>query len=87
MQKTADIILDIASQVKLDFVGHRVVHGGERFKEATEITEEALKNLTDIQGIQTWNIIYKSGVTFCRFGSIAQPYSDPSYQTGSVKVE
>ena len=51
LQKTADIILDIASQVKLDFVGHRVVHGGERFKEATEITEETLRNLTDIQGI------------------------------------
>ena len=53
LQKTADIILDIASQVKLDFVGHRVVHGGERFKEATEITEETLKNLTDIQGIHS----------------------------------
>ena len=53
LQKTADIILDIASQVKLDFVGHRVVHGGERFKEATEITEETLRNLTDIQGIHS----------------------------------
>ena len=88
LQKTADIILDIASQVKLDFVGHRVVHGGERFKEATEITEETLMNLTDIQGKLSLflNIIYKSVVTFCRFGSIAQPYSDPSHQTGSVKV-
>ena len=86
MQKTADIILDIASQVKLDFVGHRVVHGGERFKEATEITEETLRNLTDIQGIFSM-FLDKSVVTFCRFGSIAQPYSDPSHQTGSVKVE
>ena len=45
-----DKILDIASQSQIDFVGHRVVHGGELFRDVTEITEESLKDLRRTEG-------------------------------------
>ena len=46
-----DKILDIASQSQIDFVGHRVVHGGELFRDVTEITDESLKDLRRTEGI------------------------------------
>ena len=45
-----DRILDIASQRKIDYVGHRVVHGGELFRDATEITEESFEDLRRTEG-------------------------------------
>ena len=50
LQNVVDKILDIASQSQIDFVGHRVVHGGELFRDVTEITEESLKDLRKIEG-------------------------------------
>ena len=45
LQDVVDKILDIASQSKIDYIGHRVVHGGELFRDVTEITEKSLKEL------------------------------------------
>ena len=46
-----DKILDIASQSQIDYVGHRVVHGGELFRDVTEITEESLEDLRRTEGM------------------------------------
>ena len=46
-----DRILDIASQRKIDFVGHRVVHGGELFRDATEITQESFEDIRRTEGL------------------------------------
>jgi len=37
----------IASMAEIDFVGHRVVHGGERFSDSVLITPEVLKAIED----------------------------------------
>ena len=50
LQNVVDKILDIASQSQIDFVGHRVVHGGELFRDVTEITDESLKDLRRTEG-------------------------------------
>ena len=51
LQNVVDKILDIASQSEIDFVGHRVVHGGELFRDVTEITDESLKDLRRTEGM------------------------------------
>ena len=53
LQNVVDKILDIASQSNIDFVGHRVVHGGELFRDVTEITDESLKDLRRTEGKRT----------------------------------
>lgn len=58
LQDVVDKILDIASQSKIDYVGHRVVHGGELFRDVTEITEESLKNLKRTEGMRPLNVFF-----------------------------
>ena len=42
----AEKVLDLASGFEFDFIGHRVVHGGELFKDVTEMTKETLWKLS-----------------------------------------
>ena len=44
----------IASMDEISAVGHRVVHGGEKFAESCVLTEEVIKALEDCTILQTW---------------------------------
>ena len=46
--------MDLATKVDFDFIGHRVVHGGELFKDVTEMTEENLSQLSTISSNRRW---------------------------------
>ena len=67
-QNVVDRILDIASQRKIDFVGHRVVHGGELFRDVTEITEESFEDLKRTEGIGSlfYALCLLSYIDFCK---------------------
>ena len=43
-------ILNLAREANFDFIGHRVVHGGETFKTATELNDDVLRDLQKIDG-------------------------------------
>ena len=47
----AEKVLDLASNFEFDFIGHRVVHGGELFKDVTEMTTENLLKLSTISSM------------------------------------
>ena len=48
--------MDLAAKVDFEFIGHRVVHGGELFKDVTEMTEENLSRLSTISGNPIWSL-------------------------------
>ena len=52
LQNVVEQILDIVSQSEINFVGHRVVHGGELFRDVTEITRESLEDLRRTEGVK-----------------------------------
>ena len=43
-------IFELVSDIEFNNIGHRVVHGGEVFKDVSEINEETLHNLDKIKG-------------------------------------
>ena len=84
LQDVVGKILDISSQSQIDYVGHRVVHGGELFRDVTEITEESLKDFRRTEGMRTLNIFFID--IFQRPGPPSQSCSDQCHQTNSGKV-
>ena len=81
--------MDIAAKVDFEFIGHRVVHGGELFKDVTEMTEE---NLSQLSRISSNNLRcplqFNISILLLRFrsGSSTQPCPDQCYQTLQSKV-
>ncbi|WP_272435802.1 acetate kinase [Terrihalobacillus insolitus] len=41
----------IQSLEEIDAIGHRVVHGGERFSDSVQITDEVIKNIEDVSDL------------------------------------
>ncbi len=46
-RKSMQVILEKVSQFQIDAVGHRVVHGGEKLKQPTLITEEVIEQIRE----------------------------------------
>jgi len=46
--QTLESVFDIVKSHQFDFVGHRIVHGGELYKKATKISKKMLENLSEI---------------------------------------
>ena len=44
----AERVMDLASSLEFEYIGHRVVHGGELFRDVTEMTRENLSKLRQI---------------------------------------
>ena len=54
IQNVVNRILDVASQTNIDYVGHRVVHGGEMFRDVTEMTVDTLRDLIKTEGKESF---------------------------------
>ena len=54
IQNVVNKILDVASQTNIDYVGHRVVHGGEMFRDVTEMTVDTLRDLIKTEGKESF---------------------------------
>ena len=50
-QGTVDRILEILKDSKFDYVGHRVVHGGEVFKNAAKMDTKNIEKLSGISSL------------------------------------
>ena len=79
-QKITEKVLDLAANVDFEFIGHRVVHGGELFRDVTEMTEENLSKLSTISSILDGFSSVIVASFYLRSGTSTQPSPDPCYQ-------
>jgi len=50
-ENVAAKVLDLVSERKFDYVGHRVVHGGETFKDVAEINQDSMHKLSQLKNL------------------------------------
>ena len=59
----AERVMDLASSLEFEYIGHRVVHGGELFRDVTEMTRE---NLSKLRQISSNDCKVATRHTYCR---------------------